>query len=285
MSRYKLLVLWVLVAVVLLPIITVQAAVQTPCNLGDGRINVRPHRDCGAPVAIFIQGDNIVVLAVDDQAGPDPVAATAPANSEIPTASNTVIGTGTNPISGKPVIISRLTTGEYQLNTFTPEGTAYTVVWYKGAEDLYHLDPVTGAPLDGAQPIVAPDAPNPSAGSANAPVVPNLPPASTTSSTGGESPVATEPVMISMPAAGAVSLSNCQVTTTRIVRMRTAPDETTGEIMTRLPYRSTWTATERTADWFRVIWQSTQGWVSADFLSTTGACDLAAPVAATEEAG
>jgi hypothetical protein len=227
-------------------------------------------------VAIFIQGNNIVVLGIDDQPGPDQLAATAPANGDIPTSANIIIGTGTNPVSGKPVIISRLTTGEYQLNTFLPDGTPYIVVWYKGREDVYHLDPVTGAPMDGAQPIVAPNAPNPSAGSQNPPPVPSgLPVTSTGGSTGGASAVATEDVMISMPAAGAVALSNCQVTTTRIVRLRTAADPNS-TIMTRLPYHSTWTATERTADWFRVIYLNTQGWVSAEFLTTTGSCDLAA---------
>jgi hypothetical protein len=247
-------------------------AQNSACFLDVARINARPHRDCAAPVAIYVQGSDIVVLAVDDQPGPDRVAATAQANGEIPARANAIIGTGTNPVSGKPVIISRLTTGEYQLNTFLPDGTPYVVVWYKGREDLYHLDPATGAPLDGAQPIVAPNATNPSAGGQNPAPIPGGRPGVTS---GGASAVATEEIMISLPAPGMVPLSNCRVTTTRIVRLRTAADPNSA-IMTRLPYGTSWTATERTADWFRVIYQNTQGWVSAEFLTTTGNCDLAA---------
>ncbi len=271
MRRYRLPVLLGLLAAVLLPVVAAQALVQTPCNLADGRINTRPHRDCGAPVAIFLQGDEIIVLGVDAQPGPDPVAATAPLDSDIPANANTIIGQGTNPVNGRPVIISRLTTGEYQLNTFSADGTPYIVVWYRGQSDLYHLDPVTGAPLDGATSIIAPDAPNPSAGSENAPPVVSI--QSRTNRSGGTTP-AEEPVMVSESAADAVPLSNCQVTTTRIVRLRTAPN-IESDIMTRLPYRSSWRATERTQDWFRVVYLNTQGWISADFLNTTGACDLA----------
>ncbi|MBZ0303178.1 MAG: SH3 domain-containing protein [Anaerolineae bacterium] len=264
-----------LLVAALLPVVQV-LAVEPACSFEDGRINARPHRDCAAPVAIFVQGNDIVVLAVDDQPGPDQLAVRAPANGAIPANANTIIATGTNPVSGRPVIVSRLTTGEYQLNTFLADGSGYVVVWYKGREDLYHLDPVTGQPLDGAQPIVAPNATNPSAGSqAPAPVPAGIPAAGSTNTGGASTVVATEEVMISMPAAGSVSLSNCRVTTRRIVRMRTAADATSGEIMTRLPYNTTWTATERTADWFRVIYQNTQGWVSAEFLNPVGACDFA----------
>lgn len=274
MRRYQSLALLIVVTAALLPAVAVQALVQSACTFADGRINTRPHRDCGAPVAIFLQGNDIVVLAVDDRPDPDQLAARAPANDPIPTSANTIIGTGTNPVTGRPVVISRLTTGEYQLNTFFADGTPYVVVWYKGREDLYHLDPVTGAPLDGAQPIVAPDAANPSAGGQSAPPVPAITRAGSTTTTRTRSSAAADEIMLSMPAADAVPLSNCQVTTTRIVRMRTAPD-TSSQIMTRLPYRTTWTATERNAGWFRVIWQNTQGWVSADFLNPVGACDLA----------
>lgn len=256
---------------------TAALAQSSACFLDSARINARPHRDCAAPVAIYVQGNDIIVLGIDNQPGPDQVAATAPANGEIPTTANTIIGTGTNPVSGKPVIISRLTTGEYQLNTFLPNGTPYVVVWYKGREDLYHLDPVTGAPLDGAQPIVAPNAANPSAGSQNPPPVPvGIIPSTaggTTAGVTGPVPAATEGVMISMPAPGMIALSNCRVTTTRIVRLRASADPN-GAIMTRLPFGTSWTATERTADWFRVIYQNTQGWVSAEFLNTTGSCDF-----------
>jgi len=273
MRRYQLALLLLILMSTLLVGVGVQA--QGACYLDAARINARPHRDCAAPVAIYVQGNDIIVLGIDDLPGPDQVAATAPANGEIPTTANAIIGTGTNPVSGKPVIISRLTTGEYQLNTFTLDGTPYVVVWYRGREDLYHLDPVTGAPLDGAQTIIAPNAPNPSAGSQNPPPVPSGIAGGTSSTTVEGAPVSPDGVMISMPAPGMIPLSNCRVTTTRIVRLRASADPN-GAIMTRLPYGTSWTATERTADWFRVIYQNTQGWVSAEFLNTTGNCDMVA---------
>jgi hypothetical protein len=256
-----------LLLALLLPAAAAQAFQGPPCNLNDGRINARPHRDCGAPVAIFIQGGDIVVLGLNEKPGPQTEALRAPVNSPIPTNANTIVAQGTNPVNGRPVILSRLTTGEYQLNTFNAEGVPYIVVWYKGAEDVYHLDPVTGKPLDGAQPIVAPDAPNPSAGSQSAaPAAAGAAAGATTSEAAAVS---------SLPAGVAVPITNCQVTTTRIVRLRTEPD-LNSQIISRLPYRTTYTVTERTADWFRVIYQNTQGWVSAEFVNAVGSCGLEA---------
>jgi hypothetical protein len=243
----------------------------TPCAFDPGRVNTLPHRDCGAPVAIYVNSTTITVLAPDPGIGPEQFVLSVPWNDDIPADANKILVQTTNPVNGRPAILSRLTTGEWQLNTFHDDGAPYVVVWYLGP-DLYHLDPVTGQPLDGATSIIAPGATNPSAGS-SAPPPAVIVETGATSTGSASGTVTTEGPMISMPAADAVPLSNCRVTTTRIVRMRTEPN-TNSAIMARLPYRTSWTATERTADWFRVIYQNTQGWVSAQFLSTVGSCDL-----------
>lgn len=225
------------------------------CVTGDDRINNRPPRDCGAPVLIYLIGDNIVVLTPSQGTDVGKPIMSIDKRTPIPTNSNTVIGEGTNQLSGRPVIISRLTTGEYQLNTFYPDGTGYIVVWYTGKEDLYHIDPKTGAPLDGAQPIIAPDAANPSGGAASA--------ATTTAAS-------TTPTTAVV--AGSQSLRNCRVTTTRAVRIRTEPNTTTSTVISTLPWRTTYQATDRIEGWYKVVYLNMQGWVSADFLSGTG-CD------------
>jgi uncharacterized protein YgiM (DUF1202 family) len=66
-------------------------------------------------------------------------------------------------------------------------------------------------------------------------------------------------------------LNACKVTTTKIVRLR-EESNTTSKILTRLPYNTTWTVTEKTTGWYRIIWKDTQGWVSADFVRTQGSC-------------
>lgn len=67
------------------------------------------------------------------------------------------------------------------------------------------------------------------------------------------------------------SLANCSVTTTKIVRLR-AEANTTSTILTRLPYNTTWKATERVEGWYRIVWKDTQGWVSSSFVRTAGSC-------------
>jgi hypothetical protein len=125
-------------------------------------------------------------------------------------------------------------------------------------------------PLDSAQPIVVSAATNPSAG-ANAGAPTN---ASSSSTGAGNRPVASavdsasntlvlEPGEL-LPqgesAPGAVAVTNCRIRITRIVRLRSAPD-TNSLIFTRLPFDSTWQVTERLPDWYRVIFENTQGWV------------------------
>ncbi len=67
------------------------------------------------------------------------------------------------------------------------------------------------------------------------------------------------------------AVSGCTIVTTKIVRLREEPN-TTSKILDRLPYNTTWTATERVPGWYRIIWKNTQGWVSSSFLRPTGTC-------------
>lgn len=76
---------------------------------------------------------------------------------------------------------------------------------------------------------------------------------------------------VAPPVAGGAVLTGCRVTIKRTVRLREEPN-TTSAIITRLPFNTTWTATERIPGWFRVIYQNRQAWVSADFVNPSGAC-------------
>lgn len=73
------------------------------------------------------------------------------------------------------------------------------------------------------------------------------------------------------PTGPSTTLNACKVTTTKIVRLR-EESNTTSKILTRLPFNTTWTVTEKTTGWYRIIWKDTQGWVSADFVRTQGSC-------------
>jgi len=257
-SPYKLLMILIVLLMGMFVVAGNVAGDDLACVTGDDRINNSPPRDCGAPVLIYLIGDNIVVLTPSQGTDVGKPILSIDKRAPIPTGSNTVIGEGTNQLSGRPVIISRLTTGEYQLNTFYPDGTGYIVVWYTGKEDLYHIDPATGTPLDGAQSIIAPDAANPSSGALSV-------------TTGGATDGA-EAQPVTVDVSGSQSLQNCRVTTTKMVRIRTEPNTTTSVVISTLPYRTTYQATDRIEGWYKVVYLNTQGWVSADFLSGTG-CD------------
>lgn len=65
-------------------------------------------------------------------------------------------------------------------------------------------------------------------------------------------------------------LQNCMTTTTHILNFREAPG---GGIMRILPANVTLTAIERTADWFKVDFHGARGWISADYVQTSGSCE------------
>jgi hypothetical protein len=248
-----------LVSVLALLTAAIPAAAQSRgCGTNDDRIN---YDTCGAPVAIYLRGDNIIVLAASPDARPAQLAVEASRGGPIPANGNVILAEGSNPFTGKPVIVSRLTTGEYQLNTQFADGREYIAVWYTGP-DLYTIDPITGEKTGGAESIVLPGAPNPTV---------QQPPTVTITDEDGAVIADDEAAPPSVSVGDAEGLNNCRVTITRIVRLRTEPN-TTSEIIARLPFRSSWEVTERTDDWFRVIFEDRQGWVSGDFVSTTGDC-------------
>lgn len=73
------------------------------------------------------------------------------------------------------------------------------------------------------------------------------------------------------PALATTLLTDCRVTTTTRIRLRTLP-EFGARTITVLPEQMTLTATERTAEWFRVVYLNTRGWLNAGFVDVLGSC-------------
>jgi len=104
-------------------------------------------------------------------------------------------------------------------------------------------------------------------GAAVPPPASTLPPGVT--STAGATPGPGTPTAVVAGFSG--QLSGCVVTTTRIVRLRAEPN-TTSAILDRLPYNTTWQATERIPGWMRIVWRDRQAWVSDAYLRRVGTC-------------
>ena len=93
-------------------------------------------------------------------------------------------------------------------------------------------------------------------------------------------PLAAGRLAASLAPAQAQSLSNCMVTTDAILNFRRSPggprvhfvDPWGAQIAGWLPRGVTLTALERTADWFRVDYHGTRGWVSAEWVTPHGVC-------------
>lgn len=90
----------------------------------------------------------------------------------------------------------------------------------------------------------------------------------------GESPAMVEGQAPTVSTPASVALDNCQITTTYMVNIRDLPNLTTSEVIDMVPYDLTLQATERTSDWFRVIYLDFQGWINIDFLNPTGNCSM-----------
>jgi hypothetical protein len=71
--------------------------------------------------------------------------------------------------------------------------------------------------------------------------------------------------------AAELSLSACSVTTTHMVRLRAEPNENS-EIITTLPYNTSWSARGIQGNWYHVIYENRQGWVRGDYLIVDGNC-------------
>lgn len=74
-----------------------------------------------------------------------------------------------------------------------------------------------------------------------------------------------------LESADVTPLNNCAVTTTHRLNFRVAPD---GErLRETIATGVQLTAFARTDDWFNVVYGGTSGWISANFVRTTGVCD------------
>lgn len=70
--------------------------------------------------------------------------------------------------------------------------------------------------------------------------------------------------------ASSIPLTDCQVTTSNVVRLR---NEAGGDVVHGLvPYNVVFSATARTAGWINVEYLGMDGWISADHVSTQGQC-------------
>jgi uncharacterized protein YgiM (DUF1202 family) len=69
------------------------------------------------------------------------------------------------------------------------------------------------------------------------------------------------------------TLEVCQVTTTRQVRLRSEPN-TTSTIQAVVPHNHTFLATRQISGWYQIAYGTVSGWISADFVTTTGACGV-----------
>ena len=70
-------------------------------------------------------------------------------------------------------------------------------------------------------------------------------------------------------ASAATTLQNCMVTSTHTLNFRDGPG---GNVIGAVPHSTTLTALERTDSWFKVDYHGAQGWISADYVTTSGTC-------------
>ena len=96
----------------------------------------------------------------------------------------------------------------------------------------------------------------------------------------GEPPPSASGSALGAQSVSAQTLDNCMVTTLFILNFRQTPggerlhfvDPWGAEIAGWLPQGVRLTALERTAEWFKVDYHGNQGWISASFVRTHGAC-------------
>ncbi|MEQ8676048.1 MAG: hypothetical protein RLP44_01955 [Aggregatilineales bacterium] len=104
---------------------------QTPtipaCNFNDGRLNELYGGDCAAPVVPYCNGTNITVYRMNTElsTGYLVIAMTAEEIEAvgIPTGENVILA------QFRDVILSRLTTGEFQVNAHYHDGKPYVMTW------------------------------------------------------------------------------------------------------------------------------------------------------------
>jgi len=97
------------------------------CDVNDGRVNHAPDKDCAAPVAIYCTADGIDIYRVDPTTA-DGSLALRVTNADIDTVGVPSDGNALVASEGN-IVLSRLTTGEFQVNTAYWDGKPYIVAW------------------------------------------------------------------------------------------------------------------------------------------------------------
>jgi uncharacterized protein YgiM (DUF1202 family) len=67
------------------------------------------------------------------------------------------------------------------------------------------------------------------------------------------------------------TLVDCEITTVYRMNLRSEPS-LDGNVLTIIPNGVTLNALDRSGDWLRVIYQEFDGWVSVEFVNTSGTC-------------
>ncbi len=114
---------------------------------GDDRVN--PFGGLGAPVAIYFQDGAITVYVITPQSEGEylfTISAEAIEEAGVPEVDTIVLWEDVNPYGGFDIIVSRLATGEFRLDTrkdaaFNPpdDTEPYIVVWLTDRSDAYTL--------------------------------------------------------------------------------------------------------------------------------------------------
>lgn len=115
-----------------------------PCpNVFDGRMNNSPANDCAAPVALYMDdAGNLDLYGIDPSNGEGQLVVRV-SRAELEQLDDLGAGTVTvfeaaHPFTQSPLQLSRLATGELQLNAHYADGKPYVIVWNNSGA-LYHL--------------------------------------------------------------------------------------------------------------------------------------------------
>ena len=116
---------------VALPTVSGSTGEDRPCKMVfDRRINHRPDEACSAPVAIY--DDPLSVYAIDPGNGELRHILTI-ASEQVEAVGipdkHMLLGEAPNAVTGYPVRIYRLATGEFQINTWRYDGQPYVFIW------------------------------------------------------------------------------------------------------------------------------------------------------------
>lgn len=112
-------------------------------QLRDERINSDPSRDCAAPIAVYVDEFGIKIYGVNPYNSTGLIALFIPVEEidalGIPT-ENTLLGETTLLASGRQMRVYRLTSGEFQLDTFYADGKPYSIIWDENGALVRHVE-------------------------------------------------------------------------------------------------------------------------------------------------